>query len=74
MVLIKILKKIRCYTVKRWGEVWTLWRYIAVNHYIKPEGMTNTVLYSLTHNTLVYKIRRDLTYHADLIVFYMHFV
>lgn len=46
----------------------------SVHHCIKPDGMTNAILYSLTHNTLVYKIRCELTYHADLVVFYVHFV
>lgn len=46
----------------------------SVHHCIKPDGMTNTILYSLTHNTLSYKIRCELTYHADLAVFYIHFV
>jgi len=45
-----------------------------VHHCIKPDGMTNTVLCSLTHNTRIYKIRWELTYHADLVVFYIHFV
>lgn len=41
---------------------------------IKPDGMINTVLYSLTHCTFIYKIRCELTYHADLVVFYILFV
>lgn len=45
-----------------------------VHHCIKPDGMTNAVLYSLTHNTLIYKIRCQLKCHAVLTVFYIHFV
>lgn len=46
----------------------------SVHQCIKPDGMTSTALYSLTHNTLIYKIRCELNYHAALIMVCIHFV
>lgn len=45
----------------------------SVHQGIKPDGMTSTALYSLTHNTLICKIRCELTC-AALTVFSIHFV
>lgn len=46
--------KIRWYTLEKMD---LMELHCSVHECIKPDGMTSTALCSLTHNTIIYKIR-----------------